>query len=123
RVLNPDELDILRRWVAQGAMAGEPAEGPRIPPWPTGWKLGKPDLVIELPAPYVLAADGTDIYRNFVLPIPTTARRFVRAVELQPGNARVVHHAFMRIDPTRESARRDALDAVPGFPGLHTPPT
>src|SRR6185436_18541730 len=32
-------------------------------------------------------------------------------------------HAFMRIDPTRESARRDALDAEPGFPGLHTPPT
>jgi hypothetical protein len=47
----------------------------------------------------------------------------VRAVELQPGNARVVHHAFMRIDSTRESARKDALDPEPGFPGLHTPAT
>jgi len=123
RVLTDAERETLRRWVAQGSPAGNPSDAPPTPQWPSGWKLGKPDLVMQLPTPYLLTANGVDVYRNFVLPIPTTARRYVRAVELAPGNARVVHHAFMRIDPTRESARKDAMDPEPGFAGLHTPAT
>jgi hypothetical protein len=44
-------------------------------------------------------------------------------VELRPGTPRIVHHAFIRFDPTRESRRWDARDPEPGFSGLHTPPT
>src|SRR5439155_27167703 len=44
-------------------------------------------------------------------------------VEFQPDHARSIQHAFMFIDPTRDSRRRDELDAEPGFAGLHTPPS
>ena len=37
-------------------------------------------------APYTLRPDGSDVFRTFVLPIPTTAPRFVKAVEFHPGN-------------------------------------
>src|SRR5262249_27335190 len=86
-----------------------------------GWQLGPPDLVIQMPQPYTLGAEGRDVYRNFVIPIPVPARRYVRGVEFHPGNWRIVHHAFLRIDRTRESRRMDEKDPEPGFSGIHTP--
>ena len=72
---------------------------------------------------FAMPAEGPDLYRNFVIAIPNNRRRFVRGLEFHPGKAQVIHHAFLRVDPTRESRRQDALDPAPGFPGLHTPAT
>src|SRR5213075_2779268 len=116
RSLSAAEIQRLRRWVEQGAPEGNPADARPRPQWREGWQLGQPDLVIRLPEPYTLAAEGKDVYRNFVIPIPTTRKRYVRAVEFEPGNGRVVHHAFLYLDPTRDSRRRDEEDREPGFP-------
>lgn len=124
RYLSEREIALIQRWAEQGAPEGNRADAPPSPVFPeSSWKLGKPDLVIQLPQPYTLAADGKDVYRNFVIPVPIPSRRYVRAVELNPGNAKAVHHAFMLLDPSRDSRRRDAQDAELGFPGLHTPPS
>jgi len=123
RSLNTAEIQRLQRWVDQGTPEGNPGDAPPRPQWREGWQLGQPDLLIRLPEPYTLAAEGKDVYRNFVIPIPTTRQRYVRAVEFEPGNGRVVHHAFLYLDPTRDSRRRDEEDREPGFPGLHTPPS
>src|SRR5438046_1431236 len=64
---------------------------------------------------------GRDVYRNFVIPIPTTSTRYVRAVEFLPDNPKIVHHAFMKVDRTRESRRLDERDAEPGFDFMITP--
>jgi Flp pilus assembly protein TadD len=123
RLLSEREIQLVQRWVDQGAPEGDARDAPAPPVWREGWQLGQPDLIVELPQPYTLAADGKDVYRNFVAPIPTSTRRYVKGIELRPGNAKAVHHAFMLIDPTRDSRRRDEQDAEPGFPGLHTPPS
>jgi Tfp pilus assembly protein PilF len=118
RRLGDRELEILARWAESGAPAGDPSRTPPLPTFPTGWQLGEPDLVLELPAEYVLAADGRDVYRNFVLPIRVEQTTFVRAVELRPANPRIVHHAVMRVDTTEASRRADARDPAPGFDGM-----
>jgi hypothetical protein len=123
RSLKQEEIRLIHRWVSQGANEGSASDAPPRPPWQEGWKLGPPDLVVQLARPYTLGAEGKDVYRNFVIPLPVTERRYVKAVELRPGNAKAVHHAFMLIDTTRDSRRRDEQDAEPGFPGLHVPPT
>src|SRR5207249_916114 len=83
----------------------------------------KPDLVVTLPQSYTLPAEGKDLYRNFVVPIPIASSRYVPAVEFQPGLPRGVHHAFMRFDRTRQSRHLDEQDSEPGFPGMDTPAT
>ena len=123
RCLTTDQIALIQRWVEQGAPEGTASDAPAAPSWRDGWQLGTPDLIVQMTQPFPLNAEGPDVYRNFVIPIPTTARRFVRGLELQPGNSRIVHHAFMRIDPTRESKRRDEQEPGPGFAGLHTPTT
>jgi len=63
-------------------------------------------------------AHARDVFRNFVLPVPIDTLRWVRAVEFQPGDARVVHHLVMAVDTTRVSHEEDARDALPGFDGM-----
>jgi hypothetical protein len=121
RSLTAEQIALFRRWADAGAPEGDPSGG--LPPatWTTGWQLGEPDLVVTLPEPFTVPAEGRDLYRNFVLPLPVASRKFVRAVELLPGNPKVVHHAFLYIDATDESRRLDLRDPEPGFPGLHVP--
>jgi len=117
RHLTDEEIALIERWVAAGAPAGDARPTP-APTWTEGWQLGKPDLVVTLPAPYQLPADGIDVSRVFVLPVPTNSRRYVRGLEFRPGNPRVVHHANIRIDPTRASRQLDERDPGPGYDGI-----
>jgi tetratricopeptide (TPR) repeat protein len=118
RPLTDDEIDVLQRWLEDGVPEGEPADLPPPPRWTDGWQLGIPDLVVALAQPYVLAADGTDVSRVFVLPIPIERMRYVKGVEFRPGNPRVVHHANIRIDRTPASRVLDEQDPAPGYDGL-----
>jgi Flp pilus assembly protein TadD len=121
--LTAAEITRLQRWVDGGAAEGERAissqhAAPDSRTWTEGWQLGAPDLVITLPEAYTLPAEGTDAFHIFVLPIPVDRTRFVRGLEFRPGNARVVHHANIRIDTTPASRRFDEADPGPGYDGL-----
>jgi Flp pilus assembly protein TadD/mono/diheme cytochrome c family protein len=114
------EIDLIQQWAAS-----DPGPRPRSssvpssePPAADSWQLGKPDLVVTLGEPYQLQAEGTDVFRIFVVPIPVDAERYVRGIEFRPGNARVVHHANIRIDRTPASRALDDADAGPGYSGL-----
>jgi tetratricopeptide (TPR) repeat protein/mono/diheme cytochrome c family protein len=115
--LRDDEIALIDRWVKSGAPEGDRAALPPPPEITPGWKLGKPDLVVSPSEAYTLPGEGTDVFRIFVIPIPTDALRYVRGLEFHPGN-RVVHHANIRIDRTRGSRAFDDADPLPGYDGL-----
>jgi hypothetical protein len=121
RRLTSDELAVTQEWVAEGGVEGDPVDLPALPKWSEDWQLGEPDLVVTMPQPYVLPPEGRDVYRNFAIPVPLAARRYVRAVEFKPGSPKIVHHAFIKVDQTGQSRRLDGRDGAPGFPGLMTP--
>ena len=121
RKLSVEEIGLIQQWAAEGAVEGSSAESPAPPKWTAGWHLGKPDLVAEIPQPYTLAAEGKDVYRNFVIPVSLTTGRYVKGVEVQPGNPRVVHHAFVKLDRTRQSRPLEGKDGRPGFAGMQAP--
>jgi tetratricopeptide (TPR) repeat protein/mono/diheme cytochrome c family protein len=120
RRLTDSQIDIIQQWVASGAAQGDPANLPAAPSFPQGWRLGQPDLVVTMAEPYTLPAGGRDVLRNFVIPLPLPDTRYVAGLEFRPGNARVVHHANMRIDRTRSSRLLDEADPRPGYDGLIT---
>ena len=114
RRLSDEQILAIDRWVATGMLEGNPAEvtPPRLS---AGWQIGEPDLVVTLPE-YTLRADGSDVFRNFVVAIPGAAARYVRGLEFRPGS-RAVHHANIRVDPTPASRRLDTADPAPGYEG------
>jgi tetratricopeptide (TPR) repeat protein len=115
--LTAAERDLIARWAKDGAVEGDARDLPPRPEFSEGWQLGRPDLVVTLPR-YALPAEGTDVFRIFAVPIPVDRLRFVRGIEFNPGNARVVHHANIRVDATAASRRFDESDPAPGYEGL-----
>lgn len=116
RRLTVDEIGVIDRWARAGAPEGRPEDLP-TPPAPTGgWLWGTPDLVLTLPT-YTLRADGTDVFRNFVVPVPGKGNRYVRGLIFRPAN-RAVHHANIRVDRTPASRALDDADPAPGYEGM-----
>jgi Tfp pilus assembly protein PilF/mono/diheme cytochrome c family protein len=117
RRLSEQEIAVLSNWAAAGAPEGTAGTDTASPmPNPSRWRNGVPDLIVTLPA-YELPADGPDVFRNFVVPVPGHDLHYVRAWQFRPGN-RAVHHANIRIDPTMASRRLDDADPKPGYEGV-----
>lgn len=120
RKLTAEEIAMLARWAAAGAPAGNLAEAPRPPQFTDGWQLGKPDLEAETRAPFAVPADGPDVYRCFDIPAPSPASHYLRAIDIRPGNPKVVHHAILFEDTSGTARQRDAGSGYPcfGTPGF-----
>ena len=114
RRLQDNDVELIRRWVDAGAPEGNPQITPVSPVWPEGWHSGIPDLVVTMPTSYALAPDS-EIYRNFVIPIPVEERRFVAAIELKPSTTQGIHHARLMIDTTGRAQRQDNADDLVGY--------
>jgi Tetratricopeptide repeat len=116
RRLTPEQIAIIADWASAGAPEGTET----IPPPPDfseAWQLGKPDLVLEAQSSVQLPASGPDIYWNVIFTPNVAARRWVRAIEIRPGLARVVHHANLLIDRAG-SAHLQEIAPGKGFPGM-----
>jgi Flp pilus assembly protein TadD len=118
RRLTDEQIQVLQEWVAQGAPEGDTAHLPPVPTYHEGWELGEPDLVVKMARPYMLRAGGSDAFRNFVFRLPIASTRYLSAVEILPGNKKVVHHANIVIDRTQWARHLDGQDGEIGFPGM-----
>ena len=115
--LSDDEIATIKKWVDAGTPEGNPADLPPQPKWVEGWQLGQPDLVLTAEKPYQLPPGGSDMYWNFILPVPIDRTRWVRAVEIRPGDKRFVHHANILVDRQENSRQREKKPGE-GFEGM-----
>src|SRR5262249_44292738 len=121
RRLSGEQIETIRLWVEQGMIEGDRRDLPpalAAPKFDEAWRLGRPDMIVEMPQSYTLPAETTDVFRNFVIPLPITKMRYVKAVELLPGDKRIFHHANILIDRSGASRRRDEQDPEIGFGGM-----
>jgi Flp pilus assembly protein TadD len=118
RLLTDREIATIEQWAKNGAPEGDPRSLPPLPAHADGWLLGKPDLIVKPEAAFTLPAQESDAFRIFAIRLPVTKRSYVTGIEFHPGNARVVHHANIRIDRTSATRRLDEADPLPGYDGL-----
>jgi tetratricopeptide (TPR) repeat protein len=115
--LTDQQIQTIQDWVKQGTPLGPAAHAPQPPKFSDEWQLGTPDLVLRAAQPYQLSADGKEVFWNFIMPVPITTTRWVKAIEVRPGNARVFHHANVIIDRSRSSRRHEKTPGA-GFEGM-----
>ncbi len=118
RRLSEAQIAIIGRWVAEGEPQGDPADLVAPRKFTEGWQLGPPDLILTIPKPYALRADGEDVYRNLIFPARLEGSRYVKAIEIRVGNNKIVHHANVLIDREHTARSLDGRDGQPGFPGM-----
>ena len=116
RRLTDSQIAKIQEWATTGAPEGDAADKPAVPTFPTGWQAGEPDQVLEMSAPYQLAADGPDRFWCFVLPMKLDSESYVSGAEFRPGNPRVVHHALVFLDTTGTARRRASSSGGSGYP-------
>jgi Tfp pilus assembly protein PilF len=115
--LSAAQIALIQTWVGQGAAEGERSNMPPMPQFVEGWQLGKPDLVVMATQPFALPAGGSDTYWNFVFRSPVNQNRWLKAIEIRPGDKRLVHHANVLVD-RGQTARLLEKQPGSGFGGM-----
>lgn len=125
RTVPADAVKVLEKWVAQGMPEGDPKDAPPPRKFAEGWTLGEPDLILEAPEEVTVGPDGRDLFRVLVIPTDLPEDRYITAMEVKPGNPRVVHHTLQMVDTTgrarqleadaHKKPKPDAQDRGPGY--------
>ncbi|HYA16610.1 MAG TPA: hypothetical protein VEF06_04045, partial [Bryobacteraceae bacterium] len=117
RILKDSDIALIDAWVKAGMPEGNPADAPAAPKFASGWQLGEPDMVIEVPVAYKVPADGPDIYRNIAVPLNLTEDKWLTAIDMKPTARSVVHHVLYFGDPSGKSHLKQEGDQI-GFSGI-----
>jgi Tfp pilus assembly protein PilF/mono/diheme cytochrome c family protein len=115
--LTDAQIALIQQWVDQGAHEGNSADLPAAPHFVVGWQLGQPDKIVTAEKPFNLPAAGSDLYWNFIFRAPVDKTRWLKAIEIRPGDKRVVHHANILVD-RGQSARLQEARPGEGFAGM-----
>jgi hypothetical protein len=114
-VLSDEEISMIGQWVDNGAPAGDLSLEPSLPDFPEGSLLGEPDLVLEFSEAHLHKGNNQDEYRYFVLPTGLLENKIVKAIELRPGNKKIVHHCLFFEDKNGRAKAADELTPEFGF--------
>jgi hypothetical protein len=98
RTLSEREIATLVAWANGGAKEGDPADLPPAPRFTDGWQIGTPDVVLTMQEPVKIPAAGTVPYATYPTDFVLDRDVWVQAIEIRPGNRRVVHHAVAQAD-------------------------
>jgi hypothetical protein len=121
RTLTRQEVETLVRWADAGAPEGDPKDSPPLRHWIDDWNIPKPDVVLEMPAPFPLPASGDVEYQYIVIPTRLKEDKWVAMAELSPGSPAVVHHAVVYIREPGSTWLQGAKPGVPYVPPGRTP--
>jgi len=92
--LSDDQIATITRWVDAGSPMGSIAD---MPPSQTFgpedvWHIGKPDLIVKMTGTHTMYPQGPDWWIDYFADVPITEDRWIKAMEIRPGNRRIVHH-------------------------------
>lgn len=113
--LTDDEIALIARWADGGTPLGDKRDVPPSPYFHDDWKMGKPDIILEMPEEYTISAEGEDDYRHFIVPTDFDEDLYVRMLDVRPGNLKNVHHVIVYVDNSGEARKLDAADPGPGY--------
>lgn len=119
--LGEADREALLGWVVAGCPEGDVADAPLPTRRADGWSIGEPDLVLELPEPESVPAEGYVDYRYAYVQSPLQEDRWIESMEVRASAPQVVHHVLVfleeprRPDEDRRQFRRRFRGGLRGY--------
>ncbi len=111
--LSPDEMSTIEAWARSNAPSGDSHGAPPPRQWVNGWNIPAPDLVVQMPKPVPIPAQGDVEYTYEIVPTQFTEGKWVSMSEIRPTSRENVHHAVVYIRPPDSNWLRHAPIGVP----------
>ena len=97
--LSDQQIATITNWARNGAPAGDVHDSPPPRRWTEGWNIPQPDLIVKMPKPVPIPANGEVEYTYEIVPTHFAEERWVQMSEFRPGSPAHVHHAVVYIRP------------------------
>ena len=107
--LSDEEMATVVKWADAGAPGGNIADMPPAQVFGPEdvWHIGKPDIIVKMDKVHTMYRKGPDWWIDYFADTNLKEDRWIKAMEIRPGNRRIVHHVVTyAIEP----------DAPPGTP-------
>ena len=115
-----DKTDLLAWLDSPNRPLGDAREGP-VPRRATGeWSIGTPDLVVQIPRPIAIKAEGFMPYQFASAQTTLTEDQWVTAYEVQPSVREAVHHVIIQVHE-KGAKVRDRDEGSGGFFAAYVP--
>ena len=111
--LSGDEIHTLESWAKSMATAGDPGDAPPPRKWTSGWNIPTPDVVVQMPKPVPIPAEGDVEYTYEIVPTGFREGKWVSMSEIRPTSRENVHHAVVYIRPPDSGWLRHSPVGVP----------
>jgi hypothetical protein len=105
--LSDRDLADLVAWAKAGAPRGNLSDAPLPRRYVAGWRIGKPDAVVDIPESYRVPAQGVVEYKYSYVQTHFDADRWITSMEIRPTAPKNVHHVLVFLE---EPGRKDAGD-------------
>jgi peroxiredoxin len=121
--LDSSDKQLLLEWLKNGKAQGDSKDAPLPVKYPSGWTIGKPDLLVQFPTPIPIKATGTMRYKHVSVETELSEDKWVQRIEVRPGAPEVVHHILMFVRPPRDESRdqRGAPGDEINYWGIYVP--
>jgi hypothetical protein len=106
--LSESQVATILAWVKAGSPEGNSHDAPAPRSWSGDWNIAAPDVVLKMPAPVKLPADGDVEYTYEIVPTHFTEDKWVQMSEVRPSAPQYVHHAVVYIRPPGSNWLRHA---------------
>jgi peroxiredoxin len=110
--LTKTEKRNLLDWIEGEQLEGDATDAPKPLVFAEEWGIGKPDAVFAFDEPVPIKATGIIPYKFVSIETNLKEDKWVRAVEIQPGERTVVHHVLVFVQPPGTRRNEGAGDGV-----------
>jgi hypothetical protein len=102
RSLSSSDREALISWALADCPEGDPADAPLARAFTSGWEMGEPDAVVQLPRAFDVPAEGAMDYQYAWIQTDFGEDKWVEAIEFRPTAPEVVHHALVFVEEPRQ---------------------
>ncbi len=97
--LSDSDKKLILDWIKDGAPEGDPTALPKPINYPDGWRIPKPDVIVKMPKPFKVPAQGDVPYQFVVVESGFTEDKWIQASEVKASCQSVVHHILVFVQP------------------------